>query len=423
MADREKRIGRLRRGSLLESLESRRLMAAQPDFANFASTAGLVGNGFGGKAITSGDALQLTDSQAHEARTIWFDKRVDVDSFTTSFSFNVSDNASSADGFTFTLQSRNTEELGTDGYHFGYTGIERSVAVTFNFWNDGLFGSQSGFVTDGHVPITANDITPVDLHNGDVYDATITYNGTTLTMTVTDADVPSDTFSQSEQINIPATVDSDTAYAGFTGATGHDVSTQDIDSWSYSGSAVAPTVAEAASAAPNPTTTPSTDLSALALDPATDDTVDYTWSALTLPKGGKVPNFGSTNGTPAGSSLTAKFSKAGTYVLRCTMTNAAGKSVVSDVLFVAQQTATSVRLTPHKNVVTLDQQTQYRGVLLDQFGNPMAQQPAFSYSASGVGSIDADSGDFSALDIPGHFVVSASADGLDGVVGGTVVVG
>jgi hypothetical protein len=407
----------------MESLESRRMMAAQPDFANFASTAGLVGNGFGGAAITSGDALQLTDSQPHEARTVWFDQRVDVDSFTTSFSFNISDNPSSADGFTFTLQSRNTAELGTDGYHFAYTGIERSVAVTFNFWNDGFFGSESGFVTDGHVPITANDITPVNLHDGDVFDATITYNGTTLTMTVTDSDHPSDTFSQSEAINIPATVDSDTAYAGFTAATGHDVSTQDIDSWNYSGSAVAPTVAVVASASPDPTSTTSTDLSALASDPATDDTVDYTWSALTLPKGGKVPTFGNTNGTPSGNSLTATFSKAGTYVLRCTMTNAAGKSAVSDVLVVVQQTATAVRLMPHKKGVTLDHHQQYEGVLLDQFSHPLETQPAFTYSVTGVGSIDADSGEYSALNIPGHFVISASADGLEGTVGGTVLVG
>ena len=50
-------------------------------------------------------------------------------------------------------------------------------------------------------------------------DAYITYNGTTLNLTITDL-VTQATWSHPFTINIPATVGGSTAYVGFTGATG-----------------------------------------------------------------------------------------------------------------------------------------------------------------------------------------------------------
>jgi hypothetical protein len=60
----------------------------------------------------------------------------------------------------------------------------------------------------------------------------MSYNGTTLSMTITDATTNA-TFSTSWTVNIPGTVGGNTAYVGFTGGTGGLTATQEILSWSY----------------------------------------------------------------------------------------------------------------------------------------------------------------------------------------------
>ena len=72
--------------------------------------------------------------------------------------------------------------------------------------------------------------TGINLHSGDYINATLTYNGTTLTMTLTDA-ITLATWSQSFTINIPAIVGGNTAYVGFTGGTGGLTSSQKLTSW------------------------------------------------------------------------------------------------------------------------------------------------------------------------------------------------
>jgi hypothetical protein len=59
----------------------------------------------------------------------------------------------------------------------------------------------------------------VNLHSGDVMHAHLTYDGTTLTLTLTDT-VTNATFTAAQAINIPATVLANTAFVGFTGGTG-----------------------------------------------------------------------------------------------------------------------------------------------------------------------------------------------------------
>jgi hypothetical protein len=77
----------------------------------------------------------------------------------------------------------------------------------------------------------------VNLHSGDAFKVHITYDGSTLTMTITDASAPTDTFTTSWPVNIPSTVGANTAFAGFTGGTGGQTATQDILSWTFTPSA------------------------------------------------------------------------------------------------------------------------------------------------------------------------------------------
>jgi hypothetical protein len=72
----------------------------------------------------------------------------------------------------------------------------------------------------------------VNLHSGDAMHAHLTYDGTTLTLTLTDT-VTNASFTMSQAIDIPSTVGSNTAFVGFTAGTGGTVSTQEILTWSY----------------------------------------------------------------------------------------------------------------------------------------------------------------------------------------------
>ena len=171
-----------------------------------------------------------------EARDGWFSTPVTVQSFTTDFNFQAT--SATADGFTFALQksSGGITALGNGGADLGYGGIGSSVAIKFDLYNNAGEGANStGFYTNGATPtMPAVDMTSsgVSLHSGNVMHAHIAYNGTTLTLTLTDT-VTNASFTTSEAINIPGAVGGNTAFAGFTGGTGSNSSIQKILSWTY----------------------------------------------------------------------------------------------------------------------------------------------------------------------------------------------
>ena len=89
----------------------------------------------------------------------------------------------------------------------------------------------------GAAPTTAGSVdltnSGIDLHSGHTFNVAITYDGTTLKVTMTDA-VTGKSSTQSYAVNIPAAVGGNTAYVGFTAGTGGLAATQDILSWTYS---------------------------------------------------------------------------------------------------------------------------------------------------------------------------------------------
>jgi hypothetical protein len=72
----------------------------------------------------------------------------------------------------------------------------------------------------------------VNLHSGDVMNVHMTYDGTTLAMTITDA-TAGKSFTASWAVNIPSVVGASSAYVGFTAGTGSSTATQEIISWTY----------------------------------------------------------------------------------------------------------------------------------------------------------------------------------------------
>ncbi len=82
------------------------------------------------------------------------------------------------------------------------------------------------------IPAVNMTASGVNLHSGDILHAYITYDGTTLTLTLTDT-VTNASFTTSTAIDIPTTVGGNTAYVGFTAGTGGLAATQEILNWIY----------------------------------------------------------------------------------------------------------------------------------------------------------------------------------------------
>jgi Legume lectin domain/Chitobiase/beta-hexosaminidase C-terminal domain len=201
---------------------------------NFASGFTSTGMQFNGNAVLAGNRLQLSDTAANfEDSSAFWNQKVNVQSFTNDFTFQIANPG--ADGITFAIQGSSPTALGVVGGSLGYGGMANSVAVKFDIYDNAGEGNNStGLYLNGAVPtVPATTIGGgVNLQSGDVMAVHMTYDGTTLTMTITDTSNPSQTFTTSWPVNIPATVGS-TGYLGFTGSTGGLVANEQILTWSY----------------------------------------------------------------------------------------------------------------------------------------------------------------------------------------------
>ena len=193
--------------------------------------------------VSSSHFLEITDGGQSEAGSAFWTTPVNIQAFTTNFTFQFS--SAVADGFTFTIQNAGLTALGGIGGGLGYgpnpatgtpAGIAKSVAIKFDIYsNSGEGADSTGVFTNGAVPSTpAVDLTSsgIVLSSGDTISAQLVYNGTTLTLNLTDT-VTNDTFSQSFTVNIPSTVGANTAYVGFTGGTGGSTAIQNIKTWTF----------------------------------------------------------------------------------------------------------------------------------------------------------------------------------------------
>jgi len=218
--------------------------ASSINFSNGFASTGVVSVG---ATTLSGTRLRLTDGGESEASAAWYPTQVNVQSFSTDFTFQQSLYSQSprlADGLTLTIQGVGTAAVGPAGGGLGYgatvpggtPGIPKSVAVKFDlFSNAGEGNNSTGMYTNGVSP-TKPAVTlggGINLQSSDVFAVHISYDGTTLTMSITDTANVAQTFTTSWAIDIPGTVGAPTAYIGFTAGTGHYTSVQDILNWTF----------------------------------------------------------------------------------------------------------------------------------------------------------------------------------------------
>lgn len=184
-----------------------------------------------GSAQFTGSMLRLTDGGYFEQGSAF--TSLDVRTFQTQFNFQLS--AAQADGFAFVIQNQGANALGGEGGNLGYVGIQRSVAVAFDLYNNHGEGSNSTYLLTAGSPISkVTNLTSsgIELHSGHLFHATISYTGTLLIVTVKDL-MSGAQSQQVYEVDLYAQLGNTTAFVGFTGGTGGLTATQDISAWTF----------------------------------------------------------------------------------------------------------------------------------------------------------------------------------------------
>jgi hypothetical protein len=198
-----------------------------------------------GVAAISGTKLLLTPSDIYQVAAAFHPEALNIQSFTTDFSFQILN--AEADGLTFTIQGSGPFAMGSQGGGLGYgpdpfdsqrtLAIDRSVAVKFDTYsNEGEGRSSTGVFTDGAVPtIPSDDLIPygIFLRSGRVINVHIVYDGVVLKLTITDRLSTLAPFTKEYPVDIPAHVGSVTGSVGFTAATGLKTGSHEVLNWTF----------------------------------------------------------------------------------------------------------------------------------------------------------------------------------------------
>ena len=178
-------------------------------------------------------------------------------------------------------------------------------------------------------------------------------------------------------------------------------------------------MALAAAASPSPVNGTTTNLGALGAYAGGESNLTYTWTDTAQPPGATDPIY-SANGSNAAQETTATFYQAGNYTFQVTISDGS-QSTTSSVNVAVNQTLTSITVAP-AGVTLNEYQTQpFTATALDQLGNSLASQPAFTWSlASGVGSVNA-TGLYTAPAATGSAIVNAASGAVSGTGAVTVI--
>jgi MYXO-CTERM domain-containing protein len=169
----------------------------------------------------------------------------------------------------------------------------------------------------------------------------------------------------------------------------------------------APTIAQAASATPNPVVATTSQVAVLGASGAGESALVYTWSSS-----GPAPVVFSPNASNAAKAATATFERAGTYTLTASIADGAAQSATSSVGVTVESTPASLDLSPRTAVVVINSTTDFTAAVTDQFGQAAADSP--SYAVDGGGTVDAQGRLTAGSQTGGPFTLTATAGGASG---------
>lgn len=211
-------------------------------YNNFSSTAGLQLNG---TAAHVGNVLRLTPTTTFAGGSAFTTSTIPLgnqNSFSTYFSFlltgsgGISDNdGTGADGLVFVVQTV-SNNVGGAGAGIGYQGINPSLGIEFDTFNNSeVSGNHVGINTNGSTSSLVSVNEPTRFNNGQVWNAWVDYNGGTGLLEVrwSLSAIRPAAAGLSTNLNLATILGQNTAFVGFTAATGSAVNNHDLLSWEF----------------------------------------------------------------------------------------------------------------------------------------------------------------------------------------------
>ena len=238
-------------------------------YSDFTSTAGLTLVGSANNSSVPGE-LQLTPAATGQAGAAYSTSAFTLgagDTFSTQFQFQLTraGGIDPADGIVFVVAA-STTGLGTGGGGMGYGGVNHSIGVELDTFNNGgndLSSSNHAAIDiNGHIfdGTSSSDQAGVNVYgiqnctfsgssylnagcmaNGHIWTALITYDGTNLNLVLND---PAEGFSfnaiTNYAIDLSSILGTSDAFVGFTAGTGAGFERQDILNWTFANTATLP---------------------------------------------------------------------------------------------------------------------------------------------------------------------------------------
>jgi MYXO-CTERM domain-containing protein len=231
--------------AMLVMLSAGSSRATTVTFADFSKTTGLTLTSAAASVTTAdGAVLRLTPAAVSMTGSAFGTQLIRVHDFSSTFSFRMSGAGGitdtnghiGADGFTFTVQPVSAS-IGGSGRDLGVGGVMPAVSVEFDtFCNAETMDPSSSHVgvdINGDVQsVVTADVSPY-MNDGNRWYAWVDYDGTTLSVRINQTGVRPAAAQLAYEIDLAGTIGTDTAYVGFTAATGGGFQNHDIIDWTY----------------------------------------------------------------------------------------------------------------------------------------------------------------------------------------------
>jgi hypothetical protein len=195
----------------------------------FSATAGWSRNGQAGPLTNN--SVTLTDGNGGEASSVFLNYPQSIGKFLASFTYQ-DVGGGGADGCAFVLQNASAGPwtLGAGGGGLGCGGVAPSLAVEFNIYSPN--GVGVAVRSNGQTGAPYLSTAPVNLAGGNPLSVSLAYDGTTLSITLTDT-VKHARFTTNAALNIAGVLGTNTAYVGMTGADGGISSRQVVSNFQF----------------------------------------------------------------------------------------------------------------------------------------------------------------------------------------------
>jgi Legume lectin domain/PA14 domain/Glucose / Sorbosone dehydrogenase/Calx-beta domain len=222
-------------------LTANALNAAANPSINFTSFTNANDFQINGNASLASSTLRLTPDASAQRGSAYYKQAFSLDQntgFSTQFQFRTggAQGTNGADGLAFVIQGSGLTALGGVGGALGYSGINNSVAVKFDTYKSGEYGDVSGnnigILQRGNMRSLKETNVGLDLNSGAAVNAWVDYSAEfrRLDVYLSNGTTKPGSATLSETIDLTSIV-GNTAYMGFTGATGGLRNSQAIEKW------------------------------------------------------------------------------------------------------------------------------------------------------------------------------------------------